>query len=267
MTKIDLQGISNARDLGGIATPYGTVAAGRLIRSGEHSRMTDSDSNALRALGLARVIDLRTDKEMANVPDRKIEGVTYTQIPIIPQTTFGISYESSDGPTIAAHLQAGIERMRQRGETPEEHMCELYSRFATNEFCKQHIGQFVQTLAHYPTKGATLWHCSAGKDRVGVCTATLLHCLGATKEQIIADYMLTNTQTETSRESVIAKVTPHVTADKLNLVKQMLRVEPHYIGTFFAAVDSLYGSMDGFVAQIGVTAQDIALLRAEYLVK
>ena len=79
--------------------------------------------------------------------------------------------------------------------------------------------------------------------------------------------MLTNTQTETSRESVIAKVTPHVTADKLNLVKQMLRVEPHYIGTFFAAVDSLYCNMDGFVAQIGVTAQDIALLRAEYLVK
>ena len=265
--KINLQGISNARDLGGIATPYGTVAEGRLLRSGEHSRMTDSDRATLLAHGLTRVIDLRTDKEMANVPDRKIDGVTYTQIPIIPQTTFGISYESSDGPTIAAYLQAGIERMRQRGETPEEHMRELYHRFATNEFCKQHIGQFVQTLARNPANGATLWHCSAGKDRVGVCTATLLYCLGATKQQIIADYMLTNTQTETSRASVIAKVTPHVTADKLNLVKQMLRVETDYIGTFFATVDHLYGGMDGFVAQTGVTAQDIALLRAEYLVK
>ncbi len=229
--------------------------------------MTNNDRDTLVALGLSRVIDLRTDKEIANVPDRKIDGVAYTQIPIIAQTTFGISYESSDGPTIATYLQAGIERMRQRGETPEEHMRELYHRFATNDFCKRNIRQFIKTLADSPTKGATLWHCSAGKDRVGICTATLLHCLGATRQQIVDDYLLTNTQTETSRASIIAKVTPYVSVDKLNLVKQMLRVEPDYIGTFFDTVDELYGSMDGFVEQIGITAQDIALLQNEYLTK
>ena len=33
--KIDLQGISNARDIGGIVTRYGTIAYGRLLRSGD----------------------------------------------------------------------------------------------------------------------------------------------------------------------------------------------------------------------------------------
>ena len=160
--KIQLDGISNARDIGGIPVDGGIVATGRLLRSGEHSRMTESDGKRLAACGLRRVIDLRTAAERDNVPDRKINGVEYVNIPIIQATTFGISYESADGPAIALKLQQGIRRMRDKGETPEEHMQELYGRFVRNDHCREHIGQFVRLLADNPTDGATLWHCSAG---------------------------------------------------------------------------------------------------------
>lgn len=265
--KINLSGISNARDIGGIDTAFGTVATGRLFRSGEHSRMTDKDKQTLAECGLARVIDLRTAAEIANVPDRKIDGVEYVNIPIIQATTFGISYESSDGPVIAEKLRQGILRMRDKGETPDEHMRELYGRFVRNEFCREHIGQFVRTLADKPVAGATLWHCSAGKDRVGVCTAVLLHCLGASKQQIVDDYMLTNTLTRDNMTSVANKVAPYVTDEVMNLMLKMLYVDESYIDTFFAECDRLYGGIDSFVAATGITAEHKHKLAKNYIIK
>lgn len=265
--KIDLQGVSNARDLGGMAIGDKRIATCRLLRSGEHNRLTDSDKRLLADMGLQRVIDLRTPPEIANVPDNKIDGVQYEYISVIPATTFGISYETTDGATIAKYLQAGLERMASRGETPAEHMQDLYRRFAALPHCREKIGEFVRTLAHRPVDGATLWHCSAGKDRVGVCTATLLHCLGASRRQIVDDYMLTNTQTETSRQSILNKVAPHVSADMLQLVKQMLCVDESYIARFFDTAENLYGTFDNFVQATGVTEQDRELLKKEYLVE
>ena len=263
--KIQLDGISNARDIGGIPVDGGIVAPGRLLRSGEHSRMTESDGKRLAACGLRRVIDLRTAAERDNVPDRKINGVEYVNIPIIQATTFGISYESADGPTIALKLQQGIRRMRDKGETPEEHMQELYGRFVRNDHCREHIGQFVRLLADNPTDGATLWHCSAGKDRVGVCTAVLLHCLGASREQIKVDYMLTNELTRDNMTSVVNKVRPCVSPEMMQLVLKMLYVDESYIDTFFAECDRLYDGIDGYVAAIGVTDEHKRKLAENYI--
>lgn len=41
-------------------------------------------------------------------------------------------------------------------------------------------------------EGAVLWHCSMGKDRVGVGTALLLYALGVPMETIMEDYLRTN---------------------------------------------------------------------------
>ena len=264
--KIDLQSVSNARDLGGIKAGDKHIAYGRLLRSGEHNRLTDSDKQALEKLNLARVIDLRTQPEIDNVPDRKIDGVAYEYISVLPYTTFGISYESTDGKTIAQHLEAGVERMRQRNETPSKHMQDLYRKFVLNPHCREKIAEFVRLLAYNPVDGATLWHCSAGKDRVGVCTATLLHCLGVDNADIIADYLLTNAQTENNRQSVLNKVSPYVSQNRLELVRQMLCVDESYISTFFRSAQQQFGSFDGFVAEIGVTDTDKQLLSANYLV-
>lgn len=263
--KIDLQAVSNARDLGGIRAGNKQIAYGRLLRSGEHNRLTESDRQVFAKLNLTRVVDLRTPPEIERVPDRKIDGVDYEYISVIPSTTFGISYESTDGQTIAAHLEAGIERMRQRNETPSEHMRDLYYKFVSNPYCREKIAEFVHLLANKPLYGATLWHCSAGKDRVGVCTATLLHCLGVERAEIVADYMRTNTQTESNRQSVLNKVSPFVSQNRLELVKQMLCVDESYINKFFDTAEQQFGSFDEFVAAIGITEQDKKSLKANYL--
>jgi hypothetical protein len=47
----------------------------------------------------------------------------------------------------------------------------------------------LSVIAHAP--GATAFHCAAGRDRTGVLAAVLLLALGATDDDIVADYART----------------------------------------------------------------------------
>lgn len=265
--KLPLQKVSNARELGGLVTKYGTVKRDVFIRSGELSRTTDSDAEVLKTHRLARVIDLRTQTEMSNNPDRKLDGVEYVNISVIRATTFGISYETLDGETIARMLKEGFARMSARNETYSRHMEILYANFVNDEHCRARYGDFLKLLADKPVDGATLWHCSMGKDRVGTCTALLLHCLGAKTEDIFDDYLLTNELTRQNTDSILNKVTPYVSQEERDTVESMLLVKRSYLQTFFDEIANKYGTVDAFVAACGVTEREINLLRENYLTR
>ena len=262
---LNLQRVSNARDIGGIKTTFGTVQTNRLLRSGHLSIASDEDVKTLVEHNLRRIIDLRTTTEISNHPDVTIPDIQYQNISIIAATTFGISYETLDGQAISVKLEAGIERMKNRGETPIEHMRILYKNFVRSDYSHLGYGNFLKTLANDPVNGATLWHCSGGKDRCGTCTALLLHCLGASNDQIMEDYLLTNTQVMGHAESILAKVKPHVTESRLALVQSMLLVEQSYLESFWSEIKTLYGNVDTFIAKCGVTPEEIDKLRKNYL--
>jgi hypothetical protein len=52
------------------------------------------------------------------------------------------------------------------------------------------------------SKGPTLVHCTAGKDRTGIAIAVLLAAVGVTREQIIADYI----ETGRNMDRVLARI-------------------------------------------------------------
>ena len=61
---IDLEGLANLRDVGGLPTDDGgAIAPGRLLRSDNLQTLTDADQRRLIALGLTDVIDLRSGYE------------------------------------------------------------------------------------------------------------------------------------------------------------------------------------------------------------
>ena len=262
--KLEITGAINARDIGGIVTPLGTIKRNKLLRSAELSRLTGRDVEVLTSLGLSRVVDLRTATEQANSPDVKISGVEYIDVPIIQSTTFGITYEKSDGAEIAVMLQRGIERMKARGESCTEHLAILYRKFVNDEFCRSGYGRFLKTLSE-PTQGATLWHCTIGKDRCGTCAALLLYCLGASKEQIFADYMLTNEQTQDHKNMILDKVRDYVSADDLELISILRSVTEQYLADFFHEIETKFGTVENFLQACGVTEQDVYNLRQNYL--
>lgn len=262
--RIPLYGAPNARDLGGIVTAFGKVKSARLIRSGELSRLTEQDQNTLKTAGLQRVIDLRTQSEINNSPDVTIQGVEYVNIPVIRATTFGITYEKSDGKRIAEMLQAGFRRMAERGETFSLHMELLYKKFVTDSFSRDAYGKFLKLLTE-PVEGATLWHCTAGKDRVGTCTALLLFCLGADREAIFEDYMLTNAQSRESKLAVLDKVKDFVSEEDLYRVDKMLSVDEAFLQGFFDEAERLFGGTRQFLHACGVTEKEEEKLRENYL--
>ena len=264
--KIELEKVTNTRDLGGIKSAFGTVKFNRLLRSGHLSVATAADCEKLRRChNLRRIVDLRTDLEIANNPDAKIDGVEWVNVSIISATTFGISYEKLDGASIAKKLDEGIARMIARGETPSEHMRILYKNFVANEFSHRGYGKFLRLLANEPIDGATLWHCSAGKDRVGTCTALLLHCLGVNREDIMRDYMLTNEMTKAHSDSILNKVRPYVNDEIYALEQSMVTVDESYLDSFWKEIENRFGSVDAFITHCGVTDADIANLRKNYL--
>ena len=195
------------------------------------------------------------------------DGVEYELITVINKTTFGITYEGSTGKEIADMLQDGVNRMQAKGEIVEGHVRQIYRKLVSEEFSRNAFGTFIKTLARKPKEGATLWHCSVGKDRCGTCTALLLHCLGASKEQILQDYMLTNEQTANSTQGIIARVKPHLSEKNMALLHSMLTVQQSYLDSFYDEMQQLFGGIDQFIEACGVTEQDIAALRANYLQK
>lgn len=263
--KINLEGACNARDLGGIQTPYGKIKFGRLVRSGELSRLTDNDVAKLRQLNLQRIVDLRTAAEKQNTPDVKIENVEYVNVSVLRATTFGITYEKSSGAEIVEMLEAGFRRMNARGETHGEHMNLLYRKFVSDEYSRNAYGAFLRLLAEKPIDGATLWHCTAGKDRVGTSTALLLTCLGASERQIFDDYMLTNEQSKESKMSILSKVHDFVSTENLRLIDTMLSVNETFLQDFFDEITRLFGNRENFLKECGVTNEHIRLLRKNYL--
>ena len=263
---ISLDKVANARDLGGTLSAFGRVKCKRLLRSGHLCVATAADVARLtQEFNLQRIIDLRKDTEIVNNPDVTIDGVEWVNISIMAYTTFGITYEKLDGAAIAKKLDEGIARMVARGETPLEHMRILYKNFVYDEYSHRGYGQFLKLLAGSPVDGATLWHCSAGKDRVGTCTALLLHCLGVSREDIMRDYLLTNEMNRAHSESILNKVRPFVTDEVFELEKTMVTVDESYLDSFFSEIEKCYGTVDAFIAHCGVTEQDVANLRRNYL--
>lgn len=263
--KIELPNVTNARDIGGMKSKYGTIKHSKLLRSGVLNRLTDEDKAILAKHRLERVVDLRCDIEIENAADVAMVGVEHVHIPIIKSVTFGISFESLEGEELAKRLQAGIERMNAQGEDYPEHIRAVYRRYINNEFCRNGYGAFLKLLANNPVDGATLWHCTMGKDRCGTCALLLEYCLGADMDTIIEDYMESNKQTRDNTNSLLNKARPYVTPDKMELIETMLTVQPYYLEAYFGEMKKNFGSIDGFVKACGVTDEDIAKLRKNYL--
>ena len=85
--------ISNARDMGGLRTAQGRIiSSGLLIRSANLTDATEADRNVLREkYRPSKIIDLRTDIERNEMPDKAMASVEHLPIPIFDNAAAGIA--------------------------------------------------------------------------------------------------------------------------------------------------------------------------------
>ncbi len=247
---LNLQGAPNARDLGGLRTADGrTVRPGLLLCSGELSRLTATDAEALQRLNLKTVVDFRTERERAQKPDVKLPGVQYIVCPI-------------EANAVPPMVRAAIAC----GKRAEDYMASLYPPLVEDDYSVGQYRSFLDLVLHH-ADGALLYHCTAGKDRVGVGTLLLLSALGVDRKTILEDYLLTNIRIAPDTERMLAEARRYTSdPDALNALRTFDGAKETYINLIWDSVESRYGSVDAFLAErLGIGPDARATLRQKYL--
>ncbi len=248
----------NFRDLGGYPTADGrTTRWGMIYRSGELSTLTDADLSRLEDLGIASVIDLRSEREAdGRGRDRLPGGADHLHLPIVESDQLldliTERFEAKDFTDPAPDLLADVNRS-----------------LATQRL--EIFGRLVQQVARGPRP--VVFHCTHGKDRAGFAAALVLHLVGVERETIEADYLLSN---ECRREMTEAKLAdiPAAAAeiaglpeDSLDLswMRRLFVVETEFLRAGFAELHARFDSPEDLATKgLGLASDTLATLRDEF---
>jgi protein tyrosine/serine phosphatase len=231
------EAIDNFRDYGDYATAAGRrVATGRLLRSAHHARASEADLAQLRLLDIGVVVDLRRPGERRDQPSRRPEGFT-------GQVIEGGVDDGAEAPHIAF--------LKTQDLTPDSGRRFMAHTYRTLPFDASHqevFGRYFHALADQDRP--VVIHCAAGKDRTGFLAALTHHLLGVSREDMIEDYLLTNTAVDlTKRAPEIAKrlhkISGRIPSD--DAVVAFLGVDAAYLEAAFSAVEARYGGIDAYL--------------------
>jgi protein-tyrosine phosphatase len=191
-----------------------------LYRSDHLGALDEHDAAQIRALGIARVLDFRGVDERCGAECR-LPDVTVHSLPIEPTIVQKLSDLVASG-----HHLTGAEMVA--------HMQDTYRGFVRHNTPR--FAEFFQHLL--ASDEPTVFHCTAGKDRTGFAAALLLKAVGASDEEVMADYLLTNDRLEL----------PATT--RLGLPREAMvvlwRVQPEFLAAAMDEVRAGYGSLEGY---------------------
>ncbi|HVE53579.1 MAG TPA: tyrosine-protein phosphatase, partial [Ramlibacter sp.] len=114
------------------------------------------------------------------------------------------------------------------------HMQDTYRGFVRHNTPR--FGEFFGHLLG--SAEPTVFHCTAGKDRTGFAAALLLKAVGASDEEVMTDYLLTNDRLELPETS------------RMGLPREAMmvlwRVQPEFLQAAMEEVRAGYGSLEGY---------------------
>jgi len=248
---LTLQGVFNFRDVGGYTTSDGrTVRWGRLYRSAQLSGSTDQDIVYLASLGIKTVCDLRSREEVEERPDRfapenapKIVALPITDPsnPFVRLSRVMTNWRNVDTLLLEGYAQVLIDR----------------SGYA-----------FASVMQHLtlPEAYPALVHCTAGKDRAGLTTALILLAIGVPETVVVQDYSLSNLYYDYFRAVMDETITPVKRLGvKVDDLRPLMTAAPTVLRGAIKHIHTRYGSVEAYLAGIGVTAAMIEQLKTHLL--
>ena len=145
-------------------------------------------------------------------------------------------------------------------------MAGIYASIVSEPYSQQQYGRFFDLLLTQE-EGAILWHCSAGKDRVGVGTVLFLTALGVPEEDAAADYLMTNTYLAEDIRQMVQSITASRGSDEgAGEIAALFSVNEAYMESVFRAMKETCGSTEGYLRQaIGLTEEKLERLKGLYL--
>lgn len=240
--RLRFENVFNFRDLGGYSTADGRVLRwGRLYRSDDLARLGELDRARFTALGIRTVVDLRRAEEVAadgRIP--QFDGFTYRHVdlphPYWPPAEFADT----------------TERVR--------YLVQRYRELTTE--AADGIGVALRLIAD-EHRAPLVFHCIAGKDRTGVLAALALALLGVADDEIAADFALSEIS-EAGYWDYRKRTDPTLTRRRWTHI-QVCPGEG--MRGFLDELRARHGSVAGYVAAAGVTADHVAAMREHLTVE
>jgi protein-tyrosine phosphatase len=263
--KVELKSLINTRDLGGLIGADGkTIKENSIFRSGELTRISDEDLSSLYdKYNIRTIIDLRNKVEAKQKPDRLHKGMEYLSVPILNEAQMGMTHESEmDAETSEYVFVTSILK----DDSGVQFMKDLYKNFIDDPYCLDHYKELIDILCS-DRQGGFLFHCSVGKDRAGIASAFILRLLGVSLNDIIEDFMLTNTFVEEDTQKHINHLSARISDPGLEKTyRDLFQVRKDYIESIVDHINEVYGSFETFAEKgLKVSASEISFLRQRFL--
>lgn len=163
--RVRIDGVPNARHLGGIPLRDGGETAPIVFRSGALWQITESGIRQMQELGITSILDLRYGSDLLThaTPSLNDYGITNVRASFY-ELADAVYPDLDDRPGWVAMYRAWAEQ----------------SRLA--------MATIIETIAQ--SEGAVLVHCHLGVDRSGIVSALLLDLVGVDEAEILADYRM-----------------------------------------------------------------------------
>ncbi|MDI6022009.1 tyrosine-protein phosphatase [Leucobacter sp. UT-8R-CII-1-4] len=256
--RVGIVSAPNLRDLGGIPTAAGEVTRGAIYRSATLSEVAEADMPAFAALGVHTVFDLRTADEIAAAPDRLPEGTDHRSLDVLADSKTSVAAsltQFGENPKAFAAMLAGGQAIALFEET--------YRDFLRLPSANQSYREFFLRLGDPKREGAALFHCTTGKDRTGWAAASLLAILGASDDDIYADYLQTNTDLLPALEPMIQSAQARGVDRELLL--PVLGVQEQYLAAALDQMRTQYGTAHNYaVSGLGLSEAEVELLHERF---
>jgi protein-tyrosine phosphatase len=249
---VPLEGGVNFRDLGGYATTNGaTVRKGQLFRSGTMGRLTANDRETLARIGIRTVVDFRSLREQDAEPN------------LWASEPGGPEYWARPHTEVFGHLHDMIDRGIESTDHARQIMANGFRLLPEQQ--APAYAELFRRLAD--GKLPLVFNCTAGKDRTGGAAALVLASLGVPRATIVADFHLTDRAVDL-RATFAAR--PHERTDRYagldrSVMAPLGEAHPSYAEAFLDGIDERWGSVDGYLAEQGVTAAMLDDVRAHLL--
>ena len=230
MTVLDIGGVFNARDVGGMTAADGRIREGVLLRSGSLAGANAADVVELERRSV-HIVDLRDLQEVTDSPS-VVTSLTTTQLPLFLGSVASFFDDDFSLADMYRHL---IEDSGER------------------------IADAIRVIAGAES---TLVHCTVGKDRTGVTVALALAAVGAHRDAVVADYALTASQLPEQRNRRIIAYLRSQHPHAENAIELATGSPAAVMRNLLADVDARWGSAAEYLIANGVTEDELAALRS-----
>ncbi len=242
MRNIELEGVENVRDLGGIPVSGNRmVKSGLMYRGAALKKATPSDCQKLsKELGVKLVVDLRCGWEVEAKPDCKLDGVRHIWVPFYDEQEVGVGYCKPLPGTIMIGHDFACDSLD-------------FYRSMANDLTAAQMSKALHAVLDCAISGNPVYfHCSGGKDRAGILSLLVLTVLGASRGEVLDDYLLTNVSREFHIEGIYRRFLRLCRGNE-EFARQVTNdhsARPENIEAFCSEVDRRYGSMKRFITEV-----------------